>query len=193
MAVSPYMLTGQRFGRLVVLGLDRAAQGRGALWRCRCDCGNEKTVRTGALNAGLTNSCGCLRREMSAKRLRETKPQTTHGRTRTREYVIWQGMLARCCNPNHAAYRDYGGRGITVADEWRDFDRFFADMGKRPSPNHSLDRINVNGSYSPGNCRWATREEQAANRRDIRRVVLDRMTIEELEAALEEKRRAVFA
>jgi hypothetical protein len=112
----------------------------------------------------------------------------------TAEYRIWNAMRYRCGNPANDAYPLYGGRGITVCERWeRSFEAFFADMGPRPSRKHSLDRINNNGPYAPENCRWATTAEQALNKRGKRRVVLDSMTIEELEAALEEKRRGVLA
>lgn len=102
-------------------------------------------------------------------------------------------MRYRCENPKNTAFPHYGGRGITVCERWQRFENFLADMGPAPSRDHSIDRINVNGGYHPENCRWATQAEQKRNTRSRKRAVLDSMTIEELEAALEEKRRAVFA
>ena len=158
-------LTGQRFGRLVIVGATNV--GISVRWIARCDCGNIRVINSANLRYGHTTSCGCRQREI----FRDIK--TTHGhligwRAGVREppeYTSWRTMKERCFSPTNHAYRDYGGRGITVCDAWRDnFQQFFKDMGPRP-PRHSLDRINNAGNYEPTNCRWVSMKEQSRNRR----------------------------
>ncbi|MHC4162547.1 MAG: helix-turn-helix domain-containing protein [Planctomycetota bacterium] len=163
-------LEGKRFGRLVVLS--RAASTRqpsGAVrtnWLCRCDCGKTTTASRDNLRSGDSTSCGCLRREITIRRL------TTHGegsrRGSTAEYVSWKHAIDRCENRDSKDWPRYGGRGIRVCERWHSFEKFLADMGRRPSPKHSIDRINNDGHYEPGNCRWATKSEQAKNRRPLK-------------------------
>jgi hypothetical protein len=153
-------LTGRRFGRLVVLGRDGAIRGGHAAWRCRCDCGQVRVIVGRYLRDGAVHSCGCYRRERIAR------VNFRHGMRNTPEYHAWHSMKDRCTNPRHRAWRNYGGRGITVCLEWlASFEAFIAHVGSRPSPDHSLDRIDNNGGYGPGNVRWATLSQQMRNRR----------------------------
>lgn len=158
-------IAGQRFGRLVALVVEPTAQ-PGRFWRCACDCGAFVVSTVGRLRVGNTKSCGCLK--VDAARVKG-KSSATHGMFGTREYATWSAMLGRCSNPKHSAWPDYGGRGITVCTAWLKFDNFYADMGARPS-GKSLDRVDNSGNYEPRNCRWATKKEQARNRRGNRLV-----------------------
>lgn len=152
---------GEKFGRLTVLGAVHRGQGRAGRyeWICRCDCGKMRIVKQHALKSGHTQSCGCYNQE------RVSQTHRRHRRSYTTAYVNWANMLQRCGNPKHPSYSRYGGRGITVCDRWKTFENFYADMGERPSPNHSIDRKDNDKGYSPGNCRWATRTEQLLNTR----------------------------
>ena len=152
-------LTGRRFGRLFVRGLAHRGDGR-AFWICKCDCGKRKVIAANTLSGGHTKSCGCLWMD-SIKRA-----NTKHGMCGTVEYTAWALMIGRCENSKLPAWQSYGGRGIKVCKRWRkSFPAFLADMGKRPSYRHTLDRINNDGDYRPGNCRWATRLAQGRNTR----------------------------
>ena len=160
-------LTGKTFGRLAVLGPSPNQNGRTA-WRCRCTCGSERVVLTQNLTGGKTVSCGCFGREATAAR-------ATHGHCRTMggtpEYRAWRDMMRRCHDRSNKRYADYGGRGITVCDEWQaSFAAFLAAVGPRPGPGYSLDRRENDKGYSPENCRWTTAKRQQRNMRSNRLV-----------------------
>jgi hypothetical protein len=153
-------LTGQRFGTLVVLGREGRGKNGAARWRTRCDCGTETVSQASNLRSGGAQSCGCAR----ATGLRARN--TTHGMSDQRPYKVWANMIARCTDPKHTRWPYYGARGIGVCDEWRtSFEAFWRDMGPSYHPGLSIDRIDNDGDYEPGNCRWATAKEQRANQR----------------------------
>ncbi len=152
-------LTGQRFRRLVVVHREGHNRWGSIKWLCQCDCGNTSVVRADSLKTGNTSSCGCNRKGVTVKR------STTHGMSYTKEYITWDNMKQRCTNSKRKDYKNYGGRGITICKEWQaSFEAFYRDMGDKPK-GLTLDRINVNGDYTPGNCRWATQSEQCLNQR----------------------------
>lgn len=158
-------IKGKRFGRLVVIERAPEKNKHGqAMWICLCDCGQAVTARSNHLRTGGTHSCGCLKREVTSS----LKPGKSHGLSYTQIYKRWASMLTRCYRPTAANYHYYGGRGITVCEEWRDsVEAFIRDMGL-PEEGQSIDRIDVNGNYEPSNCRWATATEQARNKRNSR-------------------------
>lgn len=125
------------------------------VYMCKCKCGKEVVKPIREIVRGRSLSCGC----------RNVENHIKHGLSRQLVHRIWKGMKARCLNPKTTHYRHYGGRGITVCDRWMDFTAFLEDMGEPPTPTHSIDRINNDGNYEPGNCRWATKSEQARNKR----------------------------
>lgn len=161
-------ICGQTFGRLTVKAEGPRRGARRSVY-CRCACGSDGLFDPRSLLSGKTKSCGCYQRDVVAAACLQ---HTTHGRSKSAEYNIWQKMKARCGNPNDAKYPIYGGRGIEVCEAWSDsFESFLLDMGPRPTSKHSIDRKRVDGNYEPGNCRWATPKEQARNKRSHRLVL----------------------
>lgn len=154
-----YNLLGKRFGRWTVIKHCGTDKWKSNIWLCRCDCGNERTLSSHNLRMGYSKSCGCYNRDKNLK----------HGQFGTRLYSTWSNMIERCFNSNDNGYKLYGGRGIKVCDEWRDFSNFYDwSMANGYQDDLTIDRIDVNGNYEPSNCRWATMLQQANNKRNNR-------------------------
>lgn len=167
-------LTGQRFGMLTVV--ERAPnRGKDTMWLCRCDCGNEIASTPSHLKSGHTKSCGCFRSSVLAQ---QGSKNATHGMKRTPLYKTWGSIKTRCLNPNTPAYPNYGGRGISICDAWKDnFEAFYNwAIASGYQKGLSIDRIDVNGPYSPENCRWVTIDIQANNKRTNRVVTFNGKT-----------------
>lgn len=165
-----------QFGSLTVLGEEDGeyVPGNGAprLLRCQCACGTIKLFPFGNVKRGLSKSCGCERGDR-VRAIKITHGDNIRGRVAP-EYRSWSHSIGRCENPTDKSFSAYGGRGISVCKRWRDsYEAFLEDMGRRPSPRHSLDRIEVDGNYEPGNCRWAVKEVQDRNKRTNRWLVVD--------------------
>jgi hypothetical protein len=162
-------LTGKKFNWLLVESYSHTTttlSGRNKRhWVCRCDCGSTCVVLGEGLKSGNTKSCGCLLAKITAARCLKHGEQSGERRGHSRIYRIWCAMLTRCRNPRSINFKYYGGRGVTVCARWLDFRNFYADMGDALSATHSIDRINNDGNYELGNCRWSTPKEQANNRR----------------------------
>lgn len=160
-------LTGQKINRLTVIKRD-GSQNKKAVWLCKCDCGKEFRVLGSSIISGNTKSCGCLHREMAQNMGLANKK---HGMFGTRIYGIWADMKKRCLDERDRAYKHYGGRGISVCEDWYDFEKFY-EWAKMSGYNDTLtlDRMNVNGNYTPDNCKWTTWKEQQNNRRSSRMI-----------------------
>lgn len=160
-------VSGQRFGRLIAIKRNGTRYGRGA-WLCKCDCGNEKTIALQHLKNG-TKSCGCLNKEIASERGRKSnigERSRKHGDFGTKLYGVWAGMKRRCYNPNTKYYADYGGRGISVCDEWLMYEPFKEwALSAGYEEGLSIERLNVDGDYTPENCKWIPLSEQNANKR----------------------------
>lgn len=150
-------ITGQKFNEWTVLGYSHKkvySRSPRRFWVCQCSCGTIRPVDEKNLVFGRSTACGCTR-----------KTTQTHGMSNTATYNSWRGMLERCNSPSHSSYHNYGGRGIAVCPEWKSFESFLEDMGECPSNSHSIDRIDNDGNYEPGNCQWVTQTEQGNNTR----------------------------
>lgn len=178
-------ISGLTFGRAKAMTCVGRAPDQAALWECICECGTTFVAKGPDLRSGNTKSCGCLRSE---KRVNPPPPPQTHGDTvgkkKSPEYVTWSAMKNRCYTESAVNYPIYGGRGITVCDRWRDsFEAFLEDMGRRPSLSHTIDRIDKDGDYEPGNCRWANPKQQGSNTSKNKFVTINGETLHYREAA----------
>ena len=158
----PAFVGGEVFARLTLTSFSHKQKGQ-HYWNCVCICGKEAKIRRSSLLAGTTTSCGCRNQEVRGHKTHGE----SHGKNKTLEWNSWLSMIQRCENPRAKEYPCYGGRGIKIDPKWRaSYAAFLEDMGRRPTPEHTLDRIDVNGNYEPGNCRWSDWKGQGRNRRN---------------------------
>ena len=170
-------IRGQQFGRLTALrymgtrrlGKKQTQNGPKAMWMCLCECGRIVIVRASELRCGHNNSCGCTHTYAARPR--------THGLRDCPEYGVWANMIQRCGNTHNPQFADYGGRGIVVCERWQTFMGFFEDMGSRPTPAHTVERVDNNAPYNATNCIWATRDIQSRNTRRTRLLTFDGRTM----------------
>lgn len=178
-------LTGQKYNMLTIIKQSGINKQNRAMWLCRCDCGNEKILAGHDIINGSTKSCGCLAKETrkenfskrwenKIKKVKKPKRIIKYGKM-TRHLKIYKGMKDRCYNPKNKRYKDYGGRGIKICDEWlKDYNAFLKwALENGYDENLTIDRIDVNGNYEPSNCRWATSKQQAFNRRSNHRITIN--------------------
>lgn len=162
-------IVGERSGKLLAneyYGYEPGRHGPIHYYRCKCDCGGEAIISRSNFVRRASGSCGCLKAEALRTRSK------THGMRKTSEYNCWVNIRARCGNPKNKRFKDYGGRGIKVCERWRaSFENFIADMGRKPSAKHSIEREDVNGDYEPGNCKWVLVDEQVRNKRSNHRII----------------------
>lgn len=169
---------GTKFGRLTVIGQAKSDKAGRRRYLCECECGQRSVVSACHLKRGETVSCGCYRADKSREigsRVKKHGESRVNSRRKSPEYKLWGNIISRCYNPKDISFPNYGGRGIRVCDRWRSsFDAFLADIGRRPTPSHSLDRFpDQNGDYCPGNVRWATAKEQQRNMRSNRLLTIN--------------------
>lgn len=154
-------IVGEKFGRLTVVGYSHKGSNRHSYWKCLCDCGKEVVVGGPGLKGGGSQSCGCLHKE------RASAANKTHGKTGTAIHRVWKNMVQRCTNPKNPRWADYGGRGITVCEEWQhDFHAFYSHMGDIPDEGYTIDRVDNGLGYCPGNVKWSNQLQQISNRRN---------------------------
>ncbi len=183
--------TGNKYGRLTVLREDGRAKNKAIQWRCTCQCGKETSTLGTSLRANRVSSCGCYHKEKTSKR---NKSRSTHGLRSHYLYKTFRGMTERCYNPKAINYNNYGGRGIRIHSSWKDPKGFITwievNLGKRPE-GYTLDRVDPNGDYEPGNVKWSSRNTQNKNQRNRRRLYLLSSEEESLILAFRKKKRVV--